>query len=50
MHSVMERVLTQDVITGLYPSYVHAWENLLVHAAAQREESGTVPFPRSKRS
>jgi hypothetical protein len=35
MHIVMERVLSQAVITGLYPSYVQAWENLLVHAAAR---------------
>src|SRR6476659_7550141 len=35
MHIVMERVLAADVITGLYPSYVQAWQNLLVHAAAR---------------
>jgi hypothetical protein len=35
MHIVMERVLTSDVITGLYPSYVHAWDDLLFHAAAR---------------
>jgi hypothetical protein len=35
MYLTMERVLSPAVITSLYPTYLQAWDPLLVHAAAR---------------
>lgn len=35
MHITMERVLPDEEIADLYPTYLHAWDPLLVHAAAR---------------
>ena len=35
MHITVEHVLAPDVITALYPTYLDAWDALLVHAAAR---------------
>ena len=35
MQITVERVLSDDIVATLYPTYVDAWEPLLVHAAAR---------------